>query len=661
MEVIPIFVKIAFFVKPGLDAFLQPIIDHLSREYDTRKFVIRSTDGIGQAMEWADVCWFEWCDELIAHASRLPIAAFRRIVCRLHSYEAFTNVIHKVNWKVVDRLIFVGKPIQEYVLSQLPSLPMERTIVIPNGVAMERYPLVRRSKGFNIAYVGYVNYKKGPMLLLHAFKAIHDRDPRYRLHIAGKYQDMRYKLYFEQMIGELGLQGSVLFDGWQSDLNAYLKDKHYIISTSPLESQHMSVMEAMAAGVKPLVHHFYGAKKVYGEKWVWNTIDELVDRVEEDEYDSVEYRQFVESRYSFAANVRQIEALMDFLHPLGTVQPETVDTKSPTITIGIINCNYGRFLDECLQTAIRQSYPNKEILIIDDGSTDGSLERIESFRAIDPSIRLIAHPSNVGLTDVAIREIFQEASGDFALILSADDYLPHDRVLEEYMACFRGREDLEYVYGNLRLVDEAGRPTGQWTYRDYAANDAVRSIFQRMGSGVIPMIGLYKLAYYRDRQAEWTVDERKPTAGDTLNCLVNLRAGWKTQWLNRPVLCYRKHGNSISFQMEKRIPSLVIVLEYLIGNFSEEVYLPRSDWNSLGAERRAALKNFEIGHLFGRMARAYFGSGWIRHYSAEQKRECLKPLTDRMQQYFDLSLAADDAYRFRIEALIAETGQLMQP
>ena len=43
-------------------------------------------------MIWADICWFEWCDELVAYGSKLSIAKEKRIICRLHSYEAFTDL-----------------------------------------------------------------------------------------------------------------------------------------------------------------------------------------------------------------------------------------------------------------------------------------------------------------------------------------------------------------------------------------------------------------------------------------------------------------------------------------------------------------------------------------------------------------------------------------
>jgi len=53
------------------------------------------------------------------------------------------------------------------------------------------------------------------MLLLHTFKAIFDKDSRYKLYIAGQYQEESYVLYFQQMIKEMGLQNNVIYDGWQ--------------------------------------------------------------------------------------------------------------------------------------------------------------------------------------------------------------------------------------------------------------------------------------------------------------------------------------------------------------------------------------------------------------------------------------------------------------
>ncbi|WP_458411860.1 glycosyltransferase [Schinkia sp. CFF1] len=301
--------KIAVFVKPGLDNFIDDIVYGLSDEYRVHKVLVRSYDQIDQGMKWADICWFEWCDELISYASQLDISNSKKIICRLHSYEAFTNYTSQVNWKVVDKVIFVAEHIKQYVLENEKKLSEEQTIVVPNGIDLNKYTYKERQMGFNIAYVGYINYKKGPMLLLHAFKAIFDQDKRYKLYIAGKFQDPRYALYYQQMIKELGLEKNVFIDGWQEDINQWLGDKHYIISTSVLEGHPVGVMEGMARGLKPLIHNYVGAKKQF-DKFVWSTLDELVKKVIYEPYNPVEYRRYIEENYSLVLQIENIKKLL---------------------------------------------------------------------------------------------------------------------------------------------------------------------------------------------------------------------------------------------------------------------------------------------------------------------------------------------------------------
>ena len=301
--------KFVFFVKRGMDSFIGDIIEGLSSEYWTRKIIVDNYKQIDKGMEWADICWFEWCDELIIYGSKLSLAMEKKVICRLHSYEAFTDYPKNVNWDNVDKLIFVAQHIRDNVLSKI-SISEEKAIVIYNGIDLDKYTFKKREKGFNIAYVGYINYKKGPMLLLHTFKAIHDFDNRYVLHIAGKFQDERDELYFNQMTNELQLRNSIKFDGWQTDVNKWLEDKNYIICTSLLESQNLSVMQAMSKGIKPLVHNFVGARNVYPSKYIWNTINEAVQNIRNNSYDSEEYRSLIENKYNNSCKLVEIKEVI---------------------------------------------------------------------------------------------------------------------------------------------------------------------------------------------------------------------------------------------------------------------------------------------------------------------------------------------------------------
>ncbi len=273
--------RIVFFILPGLDNFIDDIIRYLSQKYDTKKVIVNHYDQIDEEMKKADICWFEWCDPLVAYGSKLEMAKDKKIICRLHSYESFTNYIYQVNWSNVDKVIFVAEHIKRFVLSKI-FIPQDKVYVIPNGIDLSKQEYKERKKGFNIAYVGYINFKKGPMLLLHAFKKIFDTDNRYKLHIAGTFDEERYRLYFNQMIKEFGLEKNIIFYGWQKDINKWLEDKNYLICTSVLESQGLGIMEAMSKGIRPLIHNFVGAKEVYPEKYVWSSLDDIVNMLSDE-------------------------------------------------------------------------------------------------------------------------------------------------------------------------------------------------------------------------------------------------------------------------------------------------------------------------------------------------------------------------------------------
>lgn len=107
--------KIAFF-STGDDKFIWDIINQLSDEYFVTKITIKRNEDlhlIDKWIRWSDISWFEWCDQLAVYGSRLPIAKEKKIICRLHSYEAFTNNIINVNWQNIDKVIFVSESIKQ--------------------------------------------------------------------------------------------------------------------------------------------------------------------------------------------------------------------------------------------------------------------------------------------------------------------------------------------------------------------------------------------------------------------------------------------------------------------------------------------------------------------------------------------------------------------
>jgi|GEM_PF-1235191 len=300
--------KIAVFCGPH-DTFLQDIVGHLAQTHDVRQFEGRTIADMQALMQWSDVSWFEWCDSMLVQASQLPKVC--KIVCRLHSYEVFANFPHEVEWDKIDHLVFVAAHIQAIFLDQLPhlkqKLPMQ---VIHNGIDLQRYRLLERPQGYNIAYVGYINHKKNPSLLLQCMSHLVELDPRYVLHVAGEHQELRFKLYMEHMVAAMDLQKNIVFHGWLENVEDWLADKSYILSTSVLESFGYGIAEAMARGLKPLIHNFVGADNLYPREYLFNNVREFGQMVLNADFRPAEYRQYIADHYSQGRQFADIDQLI---------------------------------------------------------------------------------------------------------------------------------------------------------------------------------------------------------------------------------------------------------------------------------------------------------------------------------------------------------------
>jgi glycosyltransferase involved in cell wall biosynthesis len=128
------------------------------------------------------------------------------------------------------------------------------------------------------------------------------------------------------MVEVMGLQDVVFFDGWQSDVNSWLEDKHFIVSGSIGESQGMGLLEGMACGLKPVIHNFPGASEIFPQDCLFNIAEEFCDEITSKDYDSSKYRAFVEERYPLSAQLRKINQLFGQLET--EIEAESVENSS---------------------------------------------------------------------------------------------------------------------------------------------------------------------------------------------------------------------------------------------------------------------------------------------------------------------------------------------
>jgi glycosyltransferase involved in cell wall biosynthesis len=249
----------------------------------------------------------------------LKIKGDKRIICRLHSYEAFTQMPAHVQWDKVDDLIFVNPSVQKLMQGFGMKFPDSlRQHVIPNAVETDKWRFFDvHEKKNKIAFLGHLNYKKDASMLLPISESLAQTFPRMTIHVAGEFQDMRYKLMFDQYDRAVNPDNLIL-DGYQKNVNGWLEDKKYNVNTSLFESFNYGIAEGMLVGALPLIRNWYGVENIWPNATTWNTIAELMNLIKyyeelpTDDFkaEQEENRQFVIDTYGFDKIIKQIEELI---------------------------------------------------------------------------------------------------------------------------------------------------------------------------------------------------------------------------------------------------------------------------------------------------------------------------------------------------------------
>lgn len=303
------------FIHNGNDMFIRDLVVAFRADYDVMVCHPENEDELKTALDNTDIAWFEWCDSIVALATKWPKKC--RYICRLHSYEMFTNSPPVVDWYKIDTLIFVSQFVHDYCLEKF-DIPDNIATVIHNGIDVDSFSLPNEKRyNKSVAFVGYVNYKKGPVLLLHTFKAIYDYDPTFKFFMVGKHQDERIQLYMDHFLCDAPFK--ITFDRWTNDVPGYLTDKDFIISASLLEACPYSIMEGMASGLIPLIHNWVGSDDLFPADHLFTYPNEAIDIIREFEgcsdYGQAKYRekmrQHIVNRFSLSRQIENIKMVLE--------------------------------------------------------------------------------------------------------------------------------------------------------------------------------------------------------------------------------------------------------------------------------------------------------------------------------------------------------------
>lgn len=235
----------------------------------------------------------------------------------------------------------------------------------------------------------------------------------------------------------------------------------------------------------------------------------------------------------------------------------------PRVSVVVPNFNYARYLAERLESIATQSVPVYEIIFLDDGSNDDSIETIQKLRhSVHPEPRIVINHVNSGSVFRQWQRGVQLARGDYVWIAEADDLAKPD-FLQRMLDGMHGDPDVVLGYCQSEAIDERGRlvmqdylqytdelSTERWL-KSYTA-EGTHEVDVALGiKNTIPNVSgvLFRRQPLLDVM-NGQMDEivRYKVAGDWVVYLHMLRTG-KIFYSHHVCNCHRRHSHSVTLGM----------------------------------------------------------------------------------------------------------------
>lgn len=163
--------------------------------------------------------------------------------------------------------------------------------------------------------------------------------------------------------------------------------------------------------------------------------------------------EFIYDRF-FCSNGLLIIAFLKCLLSIDNAQIQGM-LESPLVSVIVPNYNHAQYLDQRLNSILNQTYRNIEVIVLDDCSTDNSLEIIQKYTSDSRIAHVVANGQNSGNTFLQWNKGLHLAKGELVWIAESDDYCESD-LLEKLVAAYSRKTGTVLAFSTSMIVNENG-------------------------------------------------------------------------------------------------------------------------------------------------------------------------------------------------------------
>lgn len=438
--------------------------------------------------ESPDVCvpMFSWHDLLW-----WPVALKGTGIPMLISEHNDPNIIEIERWNRIERLACMAAADTIHLLCEsyknsLPTHMQHKVTVIPNTTKLARRlssPRGKKEDTKKLLAIGHLEQHKQHTILIEAFSLLSKKAPEWDLDIWGE-GSLANKL--KEKIKNLGIEKKVRICGTTNRIEKEYENAHLVCMPSRNEGFGMVVLEAMChglpvigfgkcSGVNEIILHGKNGLLV-PEMNAESLAEKLLILMQDDELREQMGKKALKSTERFSQeiiydrweqllietakfkNCTQLDNDTDNIvlseicihgkrgHIFSQKKSQSQvkhkgNTQKSAISVQIPVYNAEKYLSECLDSIIQQTFTDFEVICVDDGSSDNSVAILKEYAKKDHRILVFQHESNKG-TLQARKTAFEKAEGKYMVFVDADDIAKPNMLEELYTKAVGSNADL---------------------------------------------------------------------------------------------------------------------------------------------------------------------------------------------------------------------------
>ena len=276
--------------------------------------------------------------------------------------------------------------------------------------------------------------------------------------------------------------------------------------------------------------------------------------------------------------------------------------------------NVEKYIKECLDSVIAQTYPKLEIIVVDDGSQDGSGKILDEYAVRDSRIKVI-HRENSG-PSAARNTGIRAAAGEYLCFVDSDDYISCDYV-EKLYEPIRGKKE---VFSFCNYTSSEGLGSGEGQNASVTQNEFKRMLYDTKAKECVMAVVVWNKLYSRDIWEKVSYPEGKLHEDEaiTYDILMNSK---EIVYVPKTLYYYRRREDSIMGKENKYGEGYLDVLPAYEGRVKKAIERGDVSFAEI-CVRNTLYKLIEMSEQFGKAdskAKATIASEYRRIYKNYSK------------------------------------------